>query len=71
MIVMFPTGRVSFLLLLLPVPQLPSCVPGFCGSMYLLLVRLLFDFVIKLGDWRMLFEFKPDVHCSYFLITLR
>ena len=68
---MFPTGRVSFLLLLLPVPQLPSCVPGFCGSMYLLLVRLLFDFVIKHDDWRMLFEFKPDVFCRHFLITLR
>ena len=68
---MFPTGGVSFLLLLLPVPQLPSCAPGFCGSMYLLLVRLLFDFVIKHGDWRMLFEFKPDVYCSHFLITLR
>merc|ERR1719192_2360940 len=35
---MFPTGGVSFLLLLLPVPQLPSCAPGLsphpssCGS---------------------------------------
>ena len=70
-IVMFPTGRVSFLLLLLPVPQLPSCAPGFCGSMYLLLVRLLLDFVIKHDDWRMLFEFKPVVFYSHFLITLR
>ena len=71
MIVMFPSGKVSFLLLLLPVPQLPSCAPGFCRSMYLLLVRLLFDSVIKHGDWRMLFEFKADVYCSHFLITLR
>ena len=70
-IVMFPTGRVSFLLLLLPVPQLPSCAPGFCGSMYLLLVRLLLDFVIKHDDWRMLFEFKPDVHCTMVPLSTR
>ena len=62
MIVMFPTGGVSFLLLLLPVPQLPSCAPGFCGSMYLLVVRLLFDFVIKHGECCLMFEFKPNVH---------